>query len=163
MAVPPGTREAIARAAAELATVAPFSELPPSDRARLAAALEEVTRAAGQVIFAQGTRADALYILREGTVERLTNGIRLELLQPPAVFGDLGLLQRFLFAVSKHDVPGAVPRRGRSPVHAPSSETHGVGLRGRYAGGPVRKCSCLAGNGPSVVVRLAGAQTHRKL
>jgi di/tricarboxylate transporter/CRP-like cAMP-binding protein len=77
----------------ELATVAPFSELPPVDRARLAAALDEVTYAAGEVIFAQGTRADALYILREGVVERQANGVRLDLLHPPTVFGDLGLVR----------------------------------------------------------------------
>lgn len=63
------------------------------DRARLAAALEEVTYEAGDVIFAQGTRADALYILREGLVERQANGVRLEVLQPQEVFGDLGLLR----------------------------------------------------------------------
>ena len=73
--------------------MAPFSELSPVDRARLAAALEEVTYQAGDVIFAQGTRADALYILREGLVERQANGVRLEVLHPPEVFGDLGLLR----------------------------------------------------------------------
>ncbi|MBV9329442.1 MAG: anion permease [Chloroflexi bacterium] len=88
-----GAREAIARAASELATVAPFSELSPVDRARLAAALQEVTFSAGQVIYAQGAPADALYILREGVVERQSNGISLEVLQPPAVFGDLALLR----------------------------------------------------------------------
>ena len=93
MAIPHGAREAIGRAATELATVAPFSELSPVDRARLAAALEEVTFDAGEVIFEQGSRADSLYILREGLVERQTNGVRLELLQGPDVFGDLGLLR----------------------------------------------------------------------
>jgi di/tricarboxylate transporter/CRP-like cAMP-binding protein len=93
VAIPHGAREAIAHAAAELATVAPFSELSPVDRARLAAALEEVSFNAGDVIFAQGTRADALYILREGLVERQANGIRLEVLESPEVFGDLGLLR----------------------------------------------------------------------
>jgi di/tricarboxylate transporter/CRP-like cAMP-binding protein len=93
VAIPPGAREAIARTAADLATVAPFSELPPVDRARLAAALEEVIVEPGQVIFAQGTRADALYILRDGVVERQSGGVRLELLHPPAVFGDLGLVR----------------------------------------------------------------------
>jgi di/tricarboxylate transporter/CRP-like cAMP-binding protein len=93
VAIPHGAREAIARAATELATVAPFSELSPVDRARLAAALEQVAYEAGEVIFAQGARADALYILREGLVERQANGVRLELLQPPEVFGDLGLLR----------------------------------------------------------------------
>ena len=93
MAIPHGARGAIARAASELATVAPFSELAPVDRARLAAALDEVTFASGDVIFAQGTRADALYILREGVVERRANGVRLEELYPPSVFGDLGLVR----------------------------------------------------------------------
>jgi di/tricarboxylate transporter/CRP-like cAMP-binding protein len=93
MAVRHGAREAIVRAAAELASVPPFSELSPVDRARLAAALQEVHYAAGEVIYAQGTRADALYILREGTLERQSNGVTLEVLQPPAVFGDLGLLR----------------------------------------------------------------------
>ena len=51
MAIPHGARESIARAATELAAVAPFSELAPVDRARLAAALEEVTYEAGDVIF----------------------------------------------------------------------------------------------------------------
>jgi di/tricarboxylate transporter/CRP-like cAMP-binding protein len=93
MAIPHGAREAIGRAAAELATVPPFSELSPVDRARLAAALEEVTYSTGEVIFAQGAHADALYILREGLVERQADGIRLDLLQAPAVFGDLALLR----------------------------------------------------------------------
>ena len=93
MPIPPGARETIAQAAAALATVAPFSELSPVDRARLAAALEEVTYDTGQVIFAQGARADGLYILREGLLERRADGIRLDVLEPPAVFGDLALLR----------------------------------------------------------------------
>jgi DASS family divalent anion:Na+ symporter len=93
LAIPHGARQTIARAAAELAAVAPFSELAPVDRARLAAALEEVTFDTGQVIFEQGARADALYILREGLLERLADGMRLDVLQPPAVFGDLALLR----------------------------------------------------------------------
>src|SRR5918912_562874 len=88
-----GAREAIARAAAELAAVPPFSELTPVDRARLAAALDQVAYEAGDVIFAQGGPADSLYILREGLVERQANGVRLDLIQPPAVFGDLALLR----------------------------------------------------------------------
>src|SRR6266568_4518463 len=93
MAIPHGALEAIGRAAADLALVAPLSELSPVDRSRLAATLEEVAYATGDVIFAQGARADALYILREGTVERQADGVRLDILEPPAVFGDLGLLR----------------------------------------------------------------------
>jgi DASS family divalent anion:Na+ symporter len=93
MAIPHGARETIAQAAAALASVAPFSELSPVDRARLAAALEEVTFDTGEVIFAQGARADGLYILREGLLERQADGVRLDVLQPPIVFGDLALLR----------------------------------------------------------------------
>jgi len=93
VAIPFGARQAITRAAAELAAIAPFSELAPVDRARLAAALEEVHFQARDVIFEQGTPADALYILREGLVERLADGVRLDTIHPPAVFGDLALLR----------------------------------------------------------------------
>jgi di/tricarboxylate transporter/CRP-like cAMP-binding protein len=93
VAIPHGARQAIAHTAAELAAIAPFSELTPVDRARLAAALQEVRYRQGDVIFAQGARADALYILREGLVERSADGARLDVLHPPAVFGDLALLR----------------------------------------------------------------------
>jgi di/tricarboxylate transporter/CRP-like cAMP-binding protein len=93
MAIPHGARQAIATTAAELAAIPPFSELAPVDRARLAAALEEVHYAEGDVIFAQGSVADALYILRGGLVERSADGARLDVLHPPAVFGDLALLR----------------------------------------------------------------------
>jgi di/tricarboxylate transporter/CRP-like cAMP-binding protein len=93
VAIPHGARQAIARAAAELAAIPPFSELAPVDRARLAAALEEVHFQQGEVIFEQGARADALYILREGQVERRTDGVPLDTIHPPAVFGEIALLR----------------------------------------------------------------------
>lgn len=76
-----------------LAGVPPFSELSPVDRAKLAAALEELVYDEGDVIFAEGEPADGLYILREGLIERKTGGVRLARLDPPAVFGDLALLR----------------------------------------------------------------------
>src|SRR5919202_3617915 len=91
--IPPGARAGIARAAAELASLPPFSELTPVDRARLAAALEEVTYAAGEVIFAEDQPGDALYILRQGLADRYAHGVRLDTVHPPAVFGDLALLR----------------------------------------------------------------------
>ena len=91
--IPAGARRAITAAAAVLARVPPFSELPPVDRAKLAASLEELSYDRGEVIFAEGARADGLYILREGLIERLSGGIRLAVLEPPAVFGDLALLR----------------------------------------------------------------------
>src|SRR5687768_3860130 len=56
----------VAEAAALLATIPPFSELSPVERARLAPALEEVTYAEGAVIVEQGAPADALFVVREG-------------------------------------------------------------------------------------------------
>ena len=88
-----GARQAIATTAAELAAIPPFSQLAPVDRARLAAALEELHAAPGEVIFEQGSPPDALYILRTGLVERSADGTRLDILHPPAVFGDLALLR----------------------------------------------------------------------
>jgi DASS family divalent anion:Na+ symporter len=91
--IPPGARAGIARAAAELASLPPFSELTPVDRARLAAALEEVSYPQGEVIFAEDQPGDALYILRQGLADRYAHGVRLDTVHPPAVFGDLALLR----------------------------------------------------------------------
>lgn len=76
-----------------LASVPPFSELPPVDRAKLAAALEELVFDEGDVVFAEGEPPDGLYILRDGLLERKTGGVLLARLEPPAVFGDLALLR----------------------------------------------------------------------
>lgn len=84
---------ALARAAALLAQIPPFCDLPPVDRAKLAAALEEVHYDAGEVVFAEGAVADALYILREGSLERRASGVRLNQIEPAEVFGELGLLR----------------------------------------------------------------------
>src|ERR687886_365029 len=91
--IPPGARAGIARAAAELASLPPFSELTPVDRARLAAALEEVSYREGDVIFAEHQPGDALYILRQGSADRYAHGVRLDTVHPPAVFRDLALLR----------------------------------------------------------------------
>lgn len=91
-AYPLGPRT-VAEAAALLATLPPFSELSPVERARLAPALEEVTYTEGAVILEQGAPADALYIVREGQVQRLVNGVPLDTVRPPALFGELGLLR----------------------------------------------------------------------
>lgn len=87
----PGPRT-VAEAAALLATIPPFSELSPVERARLAPALEEVTYAEGGVIFPQGTTADALYILREGQAWRFVDGVLLDTVRPHSVFGGVELL-----------------------------------------------------------------------
>src|SRR4051794_16072728 len=84
-ASPPDLRS-VAEAAALLATIPPFSELSRVERARLAPALEEVTYAAGAEIFAQGATADALFIVREGQVQRFVDGVLLDTVRPPSLF-----------------------------------------------------------------------------
>lgn len=85
----PGT---VAETAALPATIPPFSELSPVERARLAPALEEVTYAEGEQVFAQGAPADALFIMCEGRAQRFVDGVLLDTVKQPALFGDLGLL-----------------------------------------------------------------------
>ena len=82
----------VTEAAALLATIPPFSELSPVERARLAPALEERAYTEGAVIFAQGDPADALFILYDGQAQRLVNGIVLDTVRPHALFGEVGLL-----------------------------------------------------------------------
>ena len=86
------TPRTVAEAAALLATIPPFSELSPVERARLAPALEEVIYAEGGVIFPQGTAADALYILRKGQARRFVDGVLLDTVRPHSVFGGVELL-----------------------------------------------------------------------
>ena len=45
------------------------------------------------MIFAADQPGDALYILRQGSADRFAHGVRLDTVQPPAVFGDLALLR----------------------------------------------------------------------
>ena len=62
------------------------------ERARLAPALEEVAYADGAVILRQGDPAGALFIMCEGMVQRLVNGVLLDTIRPHALFGEVGLL-----------------------------------------------------------------------
>jgi di/tricarboxylate transporter/CRP-like cAMP-binding protein len=81
------------RAAAEaLASVPLFAGLSPVDRAKLAGVLEDRWLEPGSVVFEAGTEADALYILREGTAERRVAGSPIDLVEPPAIFGELALI-----------------------------------------------------------------------
>ncbi|HEX2828647.1 MAG TPA: SLC13 family permease [Burkholderiales bacterium] len=79
-------------AAEALAAVPLFAGLSPVDRAKLAGVLEERWLDPGGVVFEAGTRADALYILREGTAERRVAGSPIDIVRPPAIFGELALI-----------------------------------------------------------------------
>jgi anion transporter len=79
-------------AAEALAAVPLFAGLSPVDLAKLAGVLEERWLDAGSVVFEAGSEGDALYVLREGTAERRVAGSALELVEPPAIFGELALI-----------------------------------------------------------------------
>ncbi|HET9000150.1 MAG TPA: SLC13 family permease [bacterium] len=73
-----------------------FTDLDRVDIARLIGGLERVHVPAGTVIFSEGARADALYLLERGKVNitvRTADGDRsVAVLEAPQHFGDLGLL-----------------------------------------------------------------------
>ncbi|MDB5867262.1 MAG: crp 3 [Betaproteobacteria bacterium] len=80
------------QAAEALAAVPLFAGLSPVDRAKLAGVLEERWLDAGTVVFEAGTEADAMYILREGVAERRVSGSPIDVVYPPAIFGELALI-----------------------------------------------------------------------
>jgi len=79
-------------AAQVLAAIPVFAALTPVDRAKLAGALEQRVLEAGTVVFEAGGEGDALFILGEGTAERRVAGASIDLIEPPAIFGELALL-----------------------------------------------------------------------
>ena len=79
-------------AAEALAAVPLFAGLSPVDLAKLAGVLEDRWLEAGSIVFQAGSEGDALYILREGTAERHVAGSALEVVEPPAIFGELALI-----------------------------------------------------------------------
>ncbi len=84
--------QGLRQAADALAAVPLFAGLNPVDLAKLAGVLEDRWLDAGSVVFEAGSEGDALYILREGTAERRVAGSALELVHPPAIFGELALI-----------------------------------------------------------------------
>jgi DASS family divalent anion:Na+ symporter len=84
--------QALREAAEALAAVPLFAGLSPVDRAKLAGVLEERWLDAGSVVFEAGAEADAMYILREGIAERRVAGSPIDVVHPPAIFGELALM-----------------------------------------------------------------------
>ncbi|MFN2519419.1 MAG: SLC13 family permease [Candidatus Limnocylindria bacterium] len=79
-----------------LSSVPYFEDLDRVSFARLVGALEEVRAAAGELVTEEGTAADSLYLLEEGSVRITlrsgTGEVRVAELSAPAYFGELGLL-----------------------------------------------------------------------
>jgi len=65
--------------------------MSPVDRARLAAALDQVTYQSGRGRLQTGELADALYILREGWSSASPTAFASRFIEHRAVFGDLAL------------------------------------------------------------------------
>ena len=74
-----------------------FSELPAADLKRLCAVVREVSLAAGDVLFVQGSPGDFAYVIKEGEVEisRLSDGreVPLAVRGQGEVIGEMALLE----------------------------------------------------------------------
>jgi MFS family permease len=77
-----------------------FAAAPRTVLERLAAAATEVTAAPGEVIIAEGSPADAFFVLHSGVVEILAAGERyatpqvIRTLEAPAYVGEIGLIEQ---------------------------------------------------------------------
>lgn len=85
--------------AQSLARVPLFKRLEPHELEKLAEEIDQVNYNAGETIFNEHDRGDALYILEEGSVriwvmDEDVNEVTLAELQPGAFFGELAVLDR---------------------------------------------------------------------
>lgn len=85
--------------AQSLARVPLFKRLEPHELEHLAAEIDQVNYKAGETIFHEHDRGDALYVLEEGSVriwvtDEDLQGVTLAELQPGAFFGELAVLDR---------------------------------------------------------------------
>src|SRR5436853_7903146 len=85
--------------AQSLARVPLFKRLEPHELEKLAEEIDQINYKAGDVIFNEHDRGDALYILEEGAVriwvmDEDVNEVTLAELQPGAFFGELAVLDR---------------------------------------------------------------------
>jgi MFS family permease len=77
-----------------LRAVAMFAPLPLPVVEQLARGLEPVSVAAGRTVFAQNDEGDRFYVIEDGTVEVLGDGVPVTTLGPGEVFGEIALLRR---------------------------------------------------------------------
>ncbi len=85
--------------AQSLARVPLFKRLEPHELEKLAEEIDQVNYKAGETIFNEHDRGDALYILERGSVriwvmDEDVNEVTLAELQPGAFFGELAVLDR---------------------------------------------------------------------
>jgi MFS family permease len=71
-----------------------FAPLPLPVVEQLARGLEPVSVAAGTTVFAQNEEGDRFYVIVDGTVEVLGDGVPVATLGPGEVFGEIALLRR---------------------------------------------------------------------
>ena len=71
-----------------------FSSLDGHELLPVASAVEAVERKAGESLFLEGEPGDALWILVRGEVEVVAHGKTLNVLGPPACFGEVALVDR---------------------------------------------------------------------
>ena len=73
-----------------------FSPLPPTTLERLAAHLERLDVAAGTTVVERGTAGDRFYLIADGKVDVVLNGVTMNTLRTGDYFGEIALL---------HDIP----------------------------------------------------------
>jgi hypothetical protein len=71
-----------------------FAPLPLPVVEQLARGLEPVAVPAGRTVFEQNDEGDRFYVIEEGTVEVLGDGVAVTTLGPGEVFGEIALLRR---------------------------------------------------------------------
>jgi MFS family permease len=71
-----------------------FAPLPLPVVEQLARGLEQVSVPAGRTVFEQNDEGDRFYVIEEGTVEVLGDGVPVTTLGPGEVFGEIALLRR---------------------------------------------------------------------
>jgi CRP-like cAMP-binding protein len=91
------TKETLTNVEQALAKAELMAALSDATRARLAKQGQPMTIEPGKLLFAKGDKGDALYVLLEGEVEVRTSteagkDVRLAALKPPAVIGEMAVL-----------------------------------------------------------------------
>jgi CRP-like cAMP-binding protein len=118
-----------------------FSDLPESDLERLSGVIEEIHLAKGEELFAQGSRGDKAYVIKEGELEILRESegrnVLLAVRNAGEVIGEISLLQEVprtasvrartdtvLFSLSQEDLDDLLnssPTAARALLHTITS------------------------------------------
>ena len=85
-----------------------FAALPQGTLEQLSRELTSISVAAGTDIFLQGDPGDLLYIIDEGNVSIVRNGVEINVMHPGDYFGEIALLR---------DIPRTATARANEDVH----------------------------------------------